>query len=125
MTTLRAAEPQLFCTNLQATCDFFTRTLGFAVASTYGDPPFWAQVARDGVHLNLRHVDRPVFRPDFRSQEPDALSATITVDDAAALFTAFQHAGAPFHQAIRTEPWGAQTFIVRDPDGNLIQFAGG
>ncbi|WP_376774795.1 hypothetical protein [Mesorhizobium silamurunense] len=23
------------------------------------------------------------------------------------------------------EPWGARTFIVQDPDGNLICFAGG
>jgi catechol 2,3-dioxygenase-like lactoylglutathione lyase family enzyme len=90
-----------------------------------GDPPFWAQVARDGVRLNLRHVDRPVFHADFRAQEPDALSATITVDDAGALFAEFRDAGAPFHQTIRTEPWGARTFIVRDPDGNLILFTEG
>jgi catechol 2,3-dioxygenase-like lactoylglutathione lyase family enzyme len=25
---------------------------------------------------------------------------------------------------LRTEPWGARTFIVKDPDGNLIAFAG-
>ncbi|WP_435528297.1 hypothetical protein [Mesorhizobium abyssinicae] len=26
---------------------------------------------------------------------------------------------------MRTEPWGARTFIVSDPDGNLICFATG
>jgi hypothetical protein len=29
-----------------------------------------------------------------------------------------------FHQSLRTEPWGARTFIVQDPDGNLIAFSG-
>ncbi|WP_407045994.1 VOC family protein [Mesorhizobium abyssinicae] len=33
--------------------------------------------------------------------------------------------GARFHQTLRTEPWGARTFIVSDPDGNLICFATG
>jgi hypothetical protein len=28
-----------------------------------------------------------------------------------------------FHQTLRTEPWGARTFIVKDVDGNLIAFA--
>jgi hypothetical protein len=30
-----------------------------------------------------------------------------------------------FHQTLKSEPWGARTFIVRDPDGNLILFSGG
>ena len=37
---------------------------------------------------------------------------------------ACEAAGVPFHQRLRAEPWGARTFIVRDPDGNLLAFAG-
>ena len=40
------------------------------------------------------------------------------------LFLELQAAGAPLHQTLRTEPWGARTFIIRDPDGNLVAFAG-
>ena len=29
-----------------------------------------------------------------------------------------------FHQGLKKEPWGVKNFIVRDPDGNLILFAG-
>jgi catechol 2,3-dioxygenase-like lactoylglutathione lyase family enzyme len=122
--TLFAAEPMVFCHDIATACEFFTRTLGFTVAFTSGDPPFYAQVSRDGARLNLRHADGPVFHPDFRSTTPDALSATITLDDAGALFAEFRRAGATFHQTIRTEPWGARTFIVQDPDGNLFLFAG-
>jgi catechol 2,3-dioxygenase-like lactoylglutathione lyase family enzyme len=123
-TILIAAQPQLFCSDLQTTCDFFTQRLGFTIAASYGDPPFWAQAARDGARLNLRHADGPVFHPDFRALTEDAVSATITVADADALFAEFQNAGVPFHQTIRSEPWGARTFIVSDPDGNLLLFAG-
>jgi glyoxalase/bleomycin resistance protein/dioxygenase superfamily protein len=38
-----AAEPQLFVADIKTSCDFFTRKLGFTVAFTYGEPPFYAQ----------------------------------------------------------------------------------
>ena len=122
--TLLAAEPQLFVSDIAASCAFWTEKLGFDLAFVYGEPPFYAQVFRDGARLNLRHVDGPVFDEQFRIREHDALSATITLDDAKPLFLEFRAAGAVFHQPLRTEPWGARTFIVRDPDGNLIAFAG-
>lgn len=123
--TLVAAEPQLFVADIKASCDFYVQKLGFQVAFIYGNPPFYAQVARDGARLNLRRVDGPVFDGQFRAKECDALSATISLDDAKPLFLEFQEAGIAFHQTMKTEPWGAWTFIVQDPDGNLIAFAGG
>jgi hypothetical protein len=36
----------------------------------------------------------------------------------------FQAAGVAFRQTLKTEPWGARAFIVEDPDGNLLCFAG-
>jgi catechol 2,3-dioxygenase-like lactoylglutathione lyase family enzyme len=120
---LLAAEPQLFVADIAVSCEFYVQKLGFSVAFTYGEPPFYAQVVRDGARLNLRCVALPVMDRD-RSAREDLLSASITLDDAKRLFLEFQAAGAGFHQALRTEPWGARTFIVRDPDENLILFAG-
>jgi catechol 2,3-dioxygenase-like lactoylglutathione lyase family enzyme len=120
---LLAAEPQLFVADIAASCKFYTEKLGFTVAFTYGEPPFYGRVFRDGARLNLRCVSKPVIDPELRDTE-DLLSASITLDDAKPLFLEYQGAGVAFHQALRTEPWGARTFIVRDPDGNLILFAG-
>jgi uncharacterized glyoxalase superfamily protein PhnB len=36
----------------------------------------------------------------------------------------YQAEGVRFDQTLKKEPWGARTFIVEDPDGNLILFAG-
>jgi catechol 2,3-dioxygenase-like lactoylglutathione lyase family enzyme len=105
---LLAAEPQLFVSDIGASCEFYTKKLGFTVAFTYGEPPFYGQVFRDGARLNLRQLDEPA----------------ITLEDAKPLFLEFQAAGVAFHQVLKTEPWGARTFIVGDPDGNLILFAG-
>ena len=119
--TLLAAEPQLFVADIGASCEFYTKKLGFAVAFTYGEPPFYGQVVRDGARLNLRYLDEPAIRPELRGQ---VLSASITLDDEKPLFLEFQAAGVVFNQGLKTEPWGARTFIVSDPDGNLILFAG-
>ena len=121
---LLAAEPQLVVTDIAASCEFYTKKLGFTVAFVYGEPPFYAQVFRDGAKLNFRHLDEPAINPEVQDRE-HLLAASITVDDVERLFLEFKSAGVSFHQALKTEPWGADTFIVRDLEGNLILFAGG
>ncbi|MEI9852451.1 MAG: VOC family protein [Sphingomonas sp.] len=119
-----ASEPQLFVADMEAALDFYTGRLGFETAFVHGEPPFYAQVARGGGRINLRLVRGPVFDTGFRAREGDALAATMTLDAAEPLFREYREAGVGFHQELRAEPWGARTFIVRDPDGNLIAFAG-
>jgi len=51
-------------------------------------------------------------------------SPLLALDDAKPLFLEYQAAAVEFVQPLRSEPWGARTFIVRDPDGNLVLFAG-
>jgi catechol 2,3-dioxygenase-like lactoylglutathione lyase family enzyme len=123
MAKLTAAEPQLYVRDIAAATEFYSRILGFSIAFTYGDPPFYAQVFRDGARLNLRHVDEPVIDPVRRDSE-QLIAASLTLDDAKPLFLEYQDAGVDFAQSLRTEPWGARTFVVRDPDGNLLLFAG-
>jgi len=123
---LTAAEPQLFVSDIKASCDFFTSKLGFTVVFQYGEPPFYGQVKRDGARLNLRCVASPLIDEALRDRE-SLLSAAITVDtaeDIKQLFLEFQAAGIAFHQPLKHEPWGAKDFIVKDPDGNLVLFAG-
>jgi catechol 2,3-dioxygenase-like lactoylglutathione lyase family enzyme len=123
---LTQAEAQLFVADIKASCTFFTAKLGFEVAFTYGEPPFYGQVKRDNARLNLRLVCEPVFVGDIRERE-QLLAASLTVASAAELrqlFVQYQAAGVDFLQTLKQEPWGARTFIVRDPDGNLLLFAG-
>jgi catechol 2,3-dioxygenase-like lactoylglutathione lyase family enzyme len=124
--SLNASEPELFVTDFDATCAFFTGKLGFEIVFTYGEPPFYGQVRRGKALLNLRLICEPVFVGDVRERE-ELLAAAITVNSAAeirALFAEFQAAGVDFFRTLKQEPWGARTFVVRDPDGNLLQFAG-
>jgi catechol 2,3-dioxygenase-like lactoylglutathione lyase family enzyme len=123
---LTSAEAQLYVAGVEASCAFFTAKLGFSNEFVYGDPPFYAQVRRDNARLNLRLVSEPVFAGDIRERE-NLLSASITVGSAREieqLFVDFEAAEVRFAQSLKREPWGAQTFIVIDPDGNLISFSG-
>ena len=47
-----------------------------------------------------------------------------SADEVKQLFLRYQVAEVGFSQTLKKEPWGARTFIVIDPDGNLILFAG-
>src|SRR5262245_14013457 len=117
---------ELFVSDIKASCDFFTQKLGFSIVFVYGEPPFYAQVKRDRGFINLRHVDAAVIDPALRDREI-LLSADLGLDtheEIKHLFLELQAAGVPFFQTLRREPWGARTFIVKDPDGNLILFAG-
>ncbi len=100
--------------------------LGFVVAFTYGEPPFYAQVARDAARINLRCVEPPVIDAGVRDRE-QLLSASLTVataEEIEVLFLEFQAAGVTIFQALKRQPWGARDFILKDPDGNLLLFAG-
>ena len=124
--TLVAAEPQLFVSDVERSCKFFVEKLGFSVAFSYGTPPYYVQVARDTARLNLRYVEGPVIGPTLRNRE-ELLSASITVattDEIKLLFLEFQSAGVAFHQRLKKQPWGVKNFIVKDPDDNLLLFAG-
>lgn len=123
---LSGSEAQIYVSDVTASCAFFTSKLGFAIDFVYGDPPFYGMVTRDQARLCLRRVCEPVFVGDIRQRE-HLLSASITVGSAAEikqLFLQYQAAGVHFHHGLKKEPWGARTFIVLDPDGNLILFAG-
>jgi catechol 2,3-dioxygenase-like lactoylglutathione lyase family enzyme len=125
---LTSIAAHLYVRDLKASTDFFTTKLGFTIDFVYGDPPFYGQVRRDKALFALRSMDESFFaRNEDAIHEGEAvLSASITLATAAEieqLFLAYQSAGVPIHQPLRTEPWQAKTFVIKDPDGNLILFA--
>jgi catechol 2,3-dioxygenase-like lactoylglutathione lyase family enzyme len=123
---LSATDAVIYVSDFQRARDFYVSKLGFSVEFAYGDPPFYGLVKRDRARLCFRLVCEPVFVGDIRERE-QLLSAAFTVDTAAEikeLFREFQASGVVFFQKLKTEPWGARNFIVRDLDGNLVLFAG-
>jgi uncharacterized glyoxalase superfamily protein PhnB len=123
---LKGIEAVVYVSDFERAKDYYVQKLGFAVEFAYGDLPFYGLMKRDRARICLRVVCEPVFAGDIREREQLA-SAAITVDTATeikGLFREFEVTGANFFQKLKTEPWGARNFIVRDPDGNLLLFAG-
>ncbi len=121
-----AVEAQLYARDVRASAAYFRDTLKFEIEFLYGEPPYYGLVKRSGARLALRCVDEPVFVSNVR-ERLELLSAAITLETAAdtrALFSELETAGAVFHQGLAKKPWGALNFIVKDPDGNLLLFAG-
>ena len=117
---LKQAIPNVFVKNFQSALAYYADALGFRPLFVYGQPPFYAPLARDEAILALRHVAKPVI--DHSAGE-DLLSAFIEVSDVNALYESLKTAGADIRQAPRDEPWAMRSLIVSDPDGNLICFA--
>jgi catechol 2,3-dioxygenase-like lactoylglutathione lyase family enzyme len=120
---IKSAKPVISVTNVEASAAFFSDKLGFTIDFLHGHPPFYGAVSRGGACLHLRFVHEPVFKDQIREQE-QLLSAFLDVDNIQSLFAEFKAAGVSFAQPLRKEPWGASAFIVLDPDGNRICFAG-
>jgi uncharacterized glyoxalase superfamily protein PhnB len=117
-----SVNPQLFVSDVSSACEYYRATLGFRVVFLHGEPPFYGEIERDGVRLNLRYVCEPVFDQEMRERE-SLLSAYFNVSGVKSLYEQFKEAGADFIQTLKRQPWNAQDFVVRDPYGNLLCFS--
>ena len=122
MPRLTVAYPQLFVRDVERAAAFYVEKVGFSLSYLYVDPPFYGSVARDGVGLNLRHVESPLSDPDLRRREL-LLDAYVMVEGVEELFREFAGRGVAFAQELTIQPWGMAEFVVCDIDGNLIAFA--
>jgi catechol 2,3-dioxygenase-like lactoylglutathione lyase family enzyme len=111
----------LFVTDFDRAIAFYRDTLGFGVTYTYGEPPFWGELERDGALLNLRFVAVSPWVDGVRDAG-QLLAAYVLTTDAKSLFVEYQDRGVDFHTRLERKPWEMNEFVVRDPDGNLILF---
>src|SRR5258708_11388845 len=120
---LTKAMPVLYVSDVQAAANFYRDKLGFTIDFLHGQPAFYASVSRDEACIHLRFLHQPMYVAGLREQE-QLLSAFVTVANVKSLFTEYETQNVPFVHRLKKEPWGQSSFIVRDPDGNWLCFAG-
>jgi catechol 2,3-dioxygenase-like lactoylglutathione lyase family enzyme len=120
---LTKAMPVVLVSDVQAAAEFYRDQLGFAIDFLHGNPAFYSSVSRDEACIHLRFVHQPVFNADLRERE-QVISAFVAVANVKGLFTEYETRGMSFVHRLKEEPWGQSSFIVRDPDGNCLCFAG-
>jgi uncharacterized glyoxalase superfamily protein PhnB len=126
-TRVEYVMPFVFVRDVRVALAFYDQRLGFKTEFAYGEPPYYAQVIRDGVRLVLKHADAPLFealKPFRVPKDEELISASIALDRAKPLYLEYEAAGVRFHQPLRRESWGAWSFMVEDPDGNILAFGG-
>jgi catechol 2,3-dioxygenase-like lactoylglutathione lyase family enzyme len=117
---IRQIAPVFFTTDLPGTLAYYGDKLGFACSGTYGDPPFYGIVARDGRAIHFRSVDVTTAHPEKYAEE--LLDAYLLVEDADAHYAEYAAKGVEFARELCDMPWGLREFVVKDCDGRLLAF---
>jgi catechol 2,3-dioxygenase-like lactoylglutathione lyase family enzyme len=117
---IRQIAPLFFTTDIPATLTWYQDKLGFECVGTWGEPPFYAIVARDQHAIHFRCADPPTPNPEKYTEE--LLDAYINVEDADALHAEYAAKGVEFVRPLGDMPWHAREFVVKDCDGRLLCF---
>jgi uncharacterized glyoxalase superfamily protein PhnB len=89
--------------------------LGFHVEFVYGEPTFYAGVARDGVTIHLQAATQT-------KRHPGCGGVNVFVPDVDALFAELRARGARTLNEPKDYPYGMRDFDVNDLDGNHLCF---
>jgi catechol 2,3-dioxygenase-like lactoylglutathione lyase family enzyme len=128
---LSITHTPVYCTDLDAALDFYTRLLGFEV---HDDVPMgpemrWLTVRApgDSHDLLLAGVDHHLPPADRQAMSElvakGNLAVFIQVDDLDKTFEALRAAGAEILQEPTDQPYGVRDAGVRDPSGNHLRLS--
>jgi catechol 2,3-dioxygenase-like lactoylglutathione lyase family enzyme len=117
---LRQIAPVFFTMDIPRTLAYYEEKLGFKCIGTWGDPPFYAILARDQHAIHFRCAEPPTPNP---GKYPDELlDAYIHIDDADALYAEYAAHGVEFTRGVENMPWRSREFVVKDCDRRLLAF---
>jgi catechol 2,3-dioxygenase-like lactoylglutathione lyase family enzyme len=138
--TLVRLVPMLAVRDLQRTIEWYRTKLEFECRGTFGDPPVWCHLQRDGVQLFFNQPPASCFPPEWpghvqpsgqpylrpREGHPTEQIRSLHifymhVDRLPALHASLSERGtAP--TPMRVTGYGMQEFELRDPDGYWLWF---
>jgi len=117
-------RPMLAVTDLARTIAFYTQKLGFACVGSFGDPPVWCDLMRDGVSLMFNAPPRESVERDVPRISRDYQVFYFNAPDVPSLHTLhkeFSRRGANPTE-MRVTVYGMKEFEVRDPDAIWLWF---
>ena len=106
--------------------DLASRSTGETVAF-YGRVLGLEPVMDHGWIVTLAHPDRPAAQLSVLTHDataPVVPDVSLQVDDVDAAHAAAVRAGSEIVHPLTDEPWGVRRFVVRDPDGHVINVLG-
>jgi catechol 2,3-dioxygenase-like lactoylglutathione lyase family enzyme len=114
-----ATTPVLVVADLQRSIEFYAK-LGFVEPATWGDPPAFAMMNRDGFDIMLSKSDSPSqIRPNGAD---DVWNVHLRIADVAAEANALRGAGLAIARGPERTDYDMIEIDVLDPDGHRICF---
>jgi lactoylglutathione lyase len=111
---------EIFPADLDATVDFYTRVLRFAVTKDQRhEPSAYLSLQRGAVQVGAVRKSVQDARP--ARLPPTGVELVLEVDDVAAERDRVVAAGWPLEQDLADQPWGLTDFRIIDPDGYYLR----
>lgn len=115
---LTGCYPVLATADVAAARDFWTRHFGFGIVF---DSDWYVSLRRDGFELAVLDRTHPTIPESHRDTAAAGVLVNVEVDDVDAEWERLVGgAGLPVALALRSEDFGQRHFIVRGPDGVLV-----
>lgn len=114
-------RPMLAVRDLPGTVRFYVEKLGFECTSLFGNPPVWAELARDGLSMMFNAPPPEDVKRDVPRRSKDYQIFYMNSDDVVALRAEFASRGVAVSD-LRVTVYGMKEFEVRDPDDYWLWF---
>ena len=114
---LLTIEPILAVRDVAAATAYWRDVLGFQDVWVWGEPPTHGGANQDGVAVQFS-LD-PVL-----AATAEGRAVWFRVRNVTAMHALHQERGAEIVAALEPKPWGVSEYVVRDPDGYRLRFAG-
>jgi N-acetylglutamate synthase-like GNAT family acetyltransferase/uncharacterized glyoxalase superfamily protein PhnB len=116
--TITSSEPIFAVTDIVRSVRFYRDVVGFESEWLWGEPAVHAGVSWGRIQLmfslNPALAERSKGNQHF-----------FRVQNVRELYDRHQSVGAPIIHDLENKPWGLSEYVIRDPDGYELRFAGG
>jgi predicted enzyme related to lactoylglutathione lyase len=114
--------PVFLVDDIDATCEYYERVLGFQTGFTHGDPPYFACVSRNNALINLNKADPGGTQSSSRKSGADAYLLVSQLDE---VYEEMRRYGATIVSEPRTFDYGMREFQIEDCNGFRLTLAEG
>lgn len=127
--TQASLVPELCCSNIMNSLDFYTRILGFDIAFDRPESNF-AYLERDTAQIMLKQTNGWWNTGELHYPYGRGINLQIQVTDAGVLASHIEDTGTRLFSPLETNWYrkddseiGVLEFLVQDPDGYLLRFS--
>jgi predicted enzyme related to lactoylglutathione lyase len=124
-TNMVGVEIVLACKDLDKAVKFYKEQLGFRIVSEESEKDFVTlEFAENSIMLEKDKLFKealPELKEELsRNQYGVGMTIFIHVDDADRRYRDIKAKGVKIYSKIATKPWGAREFVIKDPEGYML-----